>query len=207
MNIKRSPALIAISMVAVAVVFFGLLFWAFIAMTALAWTIFVLFIVAIVIGGATLVLRDRTPAFPDERAPALDDAFYRLLVIVEGGGTNAELGAHVLEAAGTRPVKAFVIAPALSSRLDWLTGEQTAYDNATAELDAMLAVLAAAGIDAEGKIGAHEPIQAAADGLREFPANEILVVTSSERGTDGPEHDLVEVLRQQTELPVSRLTA
>jgi hypothetical protein len=46
----------------------------------------------------------------------------------------------------------------------------------------------------------HEPVQAAADGLRGFPADEILVVSP-------PGGDLAATLRQRTALPVAQLPA
>ncbi len=192
-------------MVAIAVVFFGLLYWAVTANTALAWTLFAGFGVVVVLGALALILRNRTKALPDKRAPSPGDGVYRLLVIVDGQSTPAELGAHVALAAAGRPTEAYVIAPTLSSRLDWLTGEQTAYDNATAELEAALATLIAAGVDAHGRIGAYEPVQAAADGLREFPADEILIVASPAAAGDNRQGDLAATLRERTALPVSQL--
>jgi hypothetical protein len=205
MTRKRSPELLAVPLVAIAVVFFGLLYWAVTANTAVAWTLFVVFGGAGAIAGLALVLRNRSTALPESRAASPGDGVYRMLVIVEGTTMPSELGHHVAQAAAGRPAQAFVIAPTLSSRLDWLTGDQAAYDNATAELDTTLAALAAAGVDANGRIGAHEPLQAAADGLREFPADEILVVSSPEAPSSAGADELVAALRERTALPVVQL--
>src|SRR6185437_2103079 len=50
------------------------------------------------------------------------------------------------------------------------------YEAAAAHLEATLAVLKEIDVQATGRVGARDPLQAADDGLREFPAGEILFV-------------------------------
>jgi hypothetical protein len=189
-------------MVAAAVVYGGLLYWALTAETALAWTFFVLANVAIVVVGLVLLLRRRPPEVPTTSAVSRDDGIYRMLVIVDGEPSVKELGEHAVNAAAGRPGEALVVAPTLSSRLDWLTGDQTAYDRATADLDATLNALRAVGIEARGRVASHDPLQAAADGLREFPAEAILVVTSASDPAGAAGEDVAESLRNHTNVPV-----
>jgi hypothetical protein len=54
--------------------------------------------------------------------------------------------------------------------------------------------LHAVGIDARGRIGDDDPVQALGDALAEFPAVEVLVVTSAD--THWLEDDLFERARQ-----------
>jgi len=203
MSRRTSPELLAIPMVLIAAAFFGLLFWAVYANTALLWTLLILFTLTVVVVGLAFILR-RPPREPaDLRAASPGDGVVRTLVILDGGTGTTSLGGHVRQAAGERPARVLVIAPTLSSRLDWLTGEQTVYDDAAAQLDAALTSLAAAGIEADGRTGAHEPMQAVADSLREFPADAIIVVTPPERSGEAKWDELSESLRQRTGLPVT----
>ena len=64
----------------------------------------------------------------------------------------------------------FVIAPAIGSRREsarW-TADEHAYQDAAAHLDATLRALGELEVDATGRVGSHDPLQAADDGLREF---------------------------------------
>ncbi len=194
-------------MVAAAVVYGALVYWAVTADTGLAWTILTIASFAIVIVAFLLLLRRSPPELPVARAVSPGDGVYRLLVIVEGAGSAAAVRDHLEAAAAGRSAEAFVVVPTLSSRLDWLTGDQDAYDRASTELDATLAGLATAGIQARGHIAAHDPIQAAADGLREFPADAILVITSAGETAAAAEPDVAESLRTSTTLPVTQVTA
>jgi len=203
---KRSPEFIAVPMVAIAVVYAAVLFWAVTADTGLAWTIFVLANAAVIVLALVLVARRRGPrSLPAEAETARSsaDGIYRPLVLVDAEGAVPRLREEIVRSAAGRPAEAFVVAPALSSRLDWLTGDQAAYDRASAELDEAVAALEAAGIGAQAQIGAHDPLQAAADGLREFPAEAIVVVTGTE--TSWLEDGLLETLERRTAIPVTHV--
>src|SRR5262249_8856843 len=158
-----SPELLAIPMVAVAVVYAGLLYWALTAESTLSWIVFGLANVAIAVLVFALLLRRGRTRFPSraERPRAPRDGTYRLLVLADGGGGGAAIGEQLAHEASGRQSEAFVIAPALSSRLDWLTGDQAVYDRAAAELESTLAALEAVGIEAHGRVGAADPVQAA----------------------------------------------
>jgi hypothetical protein len=98
-----------------------------------------------------------------------------------------------------------VIAPSLSSRLDRLTGDEQAYQAAQDHLSATLDSLDRLGVEAEGHIGPHDPIQAADDGLREFPADLIVFATPPVDSANRLEKDLAEVASSRYDIPVAKI--
>jgi hypothetical protein len=128
-----------------------------------------------------------------------------VLIVVDDGGTSETFRREVVESARGRAAKAFVVAPALSSRLDRLTGDQAAYDDASTRLDSTLAALRAMGVDAQGRIGSADPLQATADGLRQFPADTIIFATHAEGAENWLEKGVVEAARSRTNIPVEHV--
>ena len=122
---------------------------------------------------------------------AAADGLHRLLVISDAACDADSL----LEPASRRPVEALVVAPALSSRLDRLTGDESAYEDAQERLDATLKALEALGIDATGRLGPADPLQAADDGLREFAADEVVFATSADGPANWLEDGVIETAR------------
>ena len=79
---------------------------------------------------------------------------------------------------GERRAAIRVIAPALNSRLRyWLSDEDEARRSAELRLAAGLESLTAAGIEADGRVGDADPMQAIADALYQFGADEIVIAT------------------------------
>jgi len=69
-----------------------------------------------------------------------------------------------------------VVAPALNSRLRrWLSDEDGARRRAGERADATVAKLARSGLHAHGQIGDGDPLQAIADALPTFAADEIVI--------------------------------
>jgi hypothetical protein len=90
-----------------------------------------------------------------------------------------------------------VVAPALSSRLRfWVSDVDPARRRAEARLRRSLPGLGGEGIEAAASIGDSEPLQAIADGLRVFAADEIVLVTHPEEEAHWVEHDLVDRARE-----------
>jgi hypothetical protein len=110
----------------------------------------------------------------------------------------------VAHAAG-RPLEVLVVAPALGSRLSHWTGDDHAREEAAANLEATVSRLAAAGVAARGEVGSDDPIQAADDALREFPADEIVFATQPEGAANWKERGVVETARSRYQLPVSHV--
>ena len=110
-----------------------------------------------------------------------DSTTYNVLVVAEARCPADELHRIVQAHAAGRPVTAFVIAPAVSSRLDRITGDEAAYERANAYLESTLTSLEGLTASQRGKVGSHDPLQAIEEALREFPAEEILVSAHSDR--------------------------
>jgi hypothetical protein len=126
-------------------------------------------------------------------------------VIVDDDATSPAFRAQLLDGAGGRPTQAFVVAPALSSRLARWTGDQAAYDDATMRLNETVEAFAATGVDAHGHIGANDPLQAADDGLREFQADAIVFATHPEGRANWLEEGVVETARNRCSVPVTHV--
>jgi hypothetical protein len=96
-----------------------------------------------------------------------------------------------------------VVAPALGSRLSHWTGDDQARHDAEGNLEQTVAGLTAAGVTARGEVGSDDPIQAADDALREFPADEIVLATHPEQEANWKERGVVEIARDRYGLPVA----
>jgi hypothetical protein len=113
-----------------------------------------------------------------------DTTTYNVLVVADDLFPADELRRVVEEHAGGRPVTAYVVAPQRSSGLDRLTGDQAAYEKAQEHLDSTLQALDGVTSDRRSKVGAHDPLQAIEEALREFPAEEILVPAESDQSRE-----------------------
>src|SRR5947207_630738 len=104
------------------------------------------------------------PRPAEHRAPGA----YRILVVVDESCAPAAIRDAVAARAAGHAAESFVVAPAAGSRLDRLMGDEAGYSKAQSHLDETLAELAAVhGLDSKGgKIGSHDPIQAADESLR-----------------------------------------
>ena len=136
-------------------------------------------------------------------AVRVDDGVHRVLLVVDATCTTSDLEQLAGEHAPRTSV--FVVAPAVSSRLARWTGDEQAYASADEHLEAAVDALSELGCEARGHVGAHDPLQAADDGLREFPADEILFVLAGEHGTTWLEDGVVDLARDRYALPVRRL--
>jgi hypothetical protein len=100
-------------------------------------------------------------------------------------------------------VEVLVVAPALNSRLrHWVSDEDDARRAAESRLARCLERLDAVGIDAHGRVGDPDPLQAIADGLALFPADEIVISEHTEGESHRSTRDLVARARDRFELPV-----
>jgi hypothetical protein len=138
-----------------------------------------------------LVVAARTTYDEPIETMSAPDRRYRLLVvadepvdqpgIVEQISAIAEEGRAVLDRAQDPQV--LVLAPARSSLLDrWASDLGEAREAAARVLAISLASLAAAGIDASGRVGDPDPVQAISDELASFPAREVLLVHGPQLG-------------------------
>lgn len=152
--------------------------------------------------------RNRHPspqAAPSAAAVPAAGGTHRVLVVADESVTSAAFRDAIAGHAGGRPVEAFVVAPALSSRLARWTGDEGAYNTAQEHLDATVAALSQLGVGARGAIGPHDPLQAADDGLRGFHADEIIFATHAAGDENWLEQGVVEQARTRYEIPVTHI--
>jgi hypothetical protein len=99
-----------------------------------------------------------------------------------------------------------VVTPALNSPLKhWASDEDEARAAAQKRLDASLAQLREAGIDARGEVGDGEPLQAMEDALRTFGADEIIISTHPEGRSHWLERGVVSGARERFAVPITHV--
>jgi hypothetical protein len=102
-----------------------------------------------------------------------------------------------------RGAEVLVVAPALNSRLrHWLSDVDPARRDAEARLVRCLERLADAGVDAHGVVGDADPLQAIADTLSSFDAEEIVIATHPEPRSHWLSHNIVARAAARFGLPV-----
>jgi hypothetical protein len=151
----------------------------------------------------------RRPHAPTADAPhvqPVDDGRFRILVVADESSTSPAFIDELRSHAGGRPISLFVMAPALQSRIGLVAGDQEGYDSAARHLEATIKALEDAGLPAQGEVGPADPLQAADDGLRQFPANEIVFVTHAEGKTNWLEDGVVAMAESRYFQPVTQLT-
>ena len=88
-----------------------------------------------------------------------------------------------------------VVAPALNSGLrHWLSDEDGARRRAEQRAEACVEQLEVSGVHANGRVGDADPIQAIADALPLFAADEIVISATDDRATARP--------RQRFSIPI-----
>jgi hypothetical protein len=114
--------------------------------------------------------------------PPVAAAHRRVLVVVDQPCTAPELCASVRGHVGADRIEALVIAPAhRSPETQWYVDEDAARADATYRLRACVACLARDGIRAGGRLSDPDPVQAIAEALHQFPADEILLISTPQR--------------------------
>jgi hypothetical protein len=101
-----------------------------------------------------------------------------------------------------------VIAPALNTRLrHWISDEDEARRRAALRLGSCLSRLAQDGFDATGWVGDADPLQAIADALTLFAADEIVIATQPPHRSNRLERLLVERARARHAIPIRHVVA
>jgi hypothetical protein len=128
----------------------------------------------------------------------------RVLVVTTADDPEEAVDSLVREHAG-EDAELRVVAPASKiSWLDWLTNDEDAARRDAAER-AEVASDAAPAAQVEAEVGDVDPLQAIEDALREFPADEVLVVTAPERKAEWLEKGLGELAQRRFSVPVTQL--
>jgi hypothetical protein len=130
----------------------------------------------------------------------------RVLVVVDHPCTAPELCARVRAHAGGDPIEALVIAPAHGGpETQWYVDEDAARADATHGLRACVACLARDGIRASGQLSDPDPVQAITDALHEFPADEILLISTRQRPSSWLRQNVIDRARHTFRQPVEHV--
>jgi GABA permease len=139
----------------------------------------------------------------DETSPAGE---HRILVVANETVGGRELLAELSGRARTVQARVLVVCPALSSTpRRATTDEDAAWSESKRRLDASLASLREAGIDARGEIGDGDPIQAIEDALRTFRPDEVIVSTRPPGRSSWLELGVVERARERFAVPLTHV--
>jgi hypothetical protein len=97
-----------------------------------------------------------------------------------------------------------VITPTLPSRFEWLaSATDRAKEQADSRLRIILGQLADLGSQAEGAIGADDPLLAFEDAIREFAPGHLVVALRSGQEAGWQENGLLDQLQERFELPLT----
>jgi GABA permease len=130
----------------------------------------------------------------------------RILVVANETVGGARLFDEIRTRSEGYREQVLVLCPALNSALrHWVSDEDGARAAARERLDASLARLAEAGIDARGEIGDADPLQAIEDALRLFGADEIVISTHPPERSNWLERGVVEKARERFPVPVTHV--
>lgn len=117
---------------------------------------------------------------PDRKieVAAARDGGHRVLVLAAAEATAAS-AQRIADLAGA-PTDVRLVVPVTSHRLDrWLSAEDDARREAEAQLARSAGALVAAGLPVSGSVGDHDPAQALEDELRDFPADEVVLLIAN----------------------------
>jgi hypothetical protein len=171
------------------------------------WAGLVVFLV-LTLAAVYLALRRGTPeprARETMRRRSAEDE-RRILVIANetvGGGALRE---EIKRRSEGYHEQVLVVCPALNAPLrHWVSDEDGARVAAQERLEASLARLAEAGIDARGEVGDGDPLQAIEDALRTFGADEVIISTHPEGRSHWLERGVVTGARERFTVPITHV--
>jgi menaquinone-dependent protoporphyrinogen oxidase len=128
----------------------------------------------------------------------------RLLVLVDDACTFREVCTSVRAHRDGRPLDALIVAPAhASAATQWYVDEDAARAEATHRLRACVGCLARDGVRARALVGDPDPVQAIADALAEFPADEILMVSAPRRPSGWLGQEAIDRARRSFPQPIT----
>jgi hypothetical protein len=185
-------------------------YFAAIVIAALAighWAGLTVFIV-LTFAGAAYVVRARRAEPPRQAVPSRRgrEDERRILVIANETVGGERLREEIRKRSEGYNEQVLVVSPALNSPLrHWASDEDRARAEAQKRLNASLARLRAAGVDAKGEVGDGEPLQAIEDALRLFGADEIIISTHPEGRSHWLERGVVEGARERFAVPITHV--
>jgi nucleotide-binding universal stress UspA family protein len=185
-------------------------YFAAIAIAALAigkWAGIIVFLV-LTLAGVAYVVRARRVEPPRQAVPSRRgrENERRILVIANETVGGERLREEIRRRSEGYDEQVLVVCPALNSPLrHWASDEDDARVQAQKRLDASLARLRAAGVEAKGEVGDAEPVQAMEDALRLFGADEIIISTHPEGRSNWLEKGIVETARERFAVPITHV--
>ena len=130
----------------------------------------------------------------------------RILVIANETVAGGELLSAIRRQANGSRTALLVVTPALNGQVKhWANDDDAARVAAQERLDASLAALHLAGIEARGEVGDDDPLQAIDDALRTFAPDELIISTHPEGRSNWLERDVVTHARERFALPVTHV--
>jgi hypothetical protein len=141
---------------------------------------------------------------PIEVARSADDRSH-VLVATASAIDEPQLLEEVLAACGDRDADLLILVPARAGTLShWTSDLGPGRQQAQVALVHSIAALAAAGLDARGKVGDADLLQAIEDALRSFPADRVVLVTEDRARVRGQSRAAAE-LRRRLDVPLTQL--
>lgn len=139
--------------------------------------------------GLILLLEGRRGETTEGVSKPRPDAPRRVLVIANEGLQNPALCAEVCDRGRERTAEALLVAPVVAaSRLHALADDvDHELHDAEARLEAAVETLSRAGVKATARADIGEPMRCLVDGLREFPATEVVMLRGGEIGWEDAE--------------------
>lgn len=159
--------------------------------------------------GIGLIWRGSRGTIPHEAEVAhQDDGVHRILVVANQTVAGRSLLDEIKRHESSEPTEILVVVPALPhSRLEHLAHDvDGAITEAQGRLDASLATMKAAGLNARGQVGDHhDPNAAIEDALAGFAADEVIISTHPPERSKWLESGVVERARSDIPLPVTHV--
>ena len=98
----------------------------------------------------------------------------------------------------------FVVTPSLPGRLQWLASDiDSSNEVADRRLNAVLGQLRSMDVDAEGRVGADDPLTAFTDAIREFGPDHILIGLRADDHAGWQERGLLDAVIESFHLPTT----
>ena len=142
-----------------------------------------------------------------ESNPGDPDGTFRLLIVTTEPHVSDALQAEIERRAGGRETQSMVVIPTVTeTRFEHVAGDvDDAIGQAVEEREEVAGEVEQAGASlvSDPRIGDSDPLLAIEDGLREFPADEILVVTRPSDQAGWLEDDLFDRARERFPHPIA----
>ncbi len=153
-----------------------------------------------------IVTRGRQEQPIPQVPPAHVEGEHRILVVANETVGGDELLTEIRRRAEGVRAQVLVVCPALNSPLKhWVSDDDQARTAAQQRLEASLATMHEAGIEARGEIGDSDPLQAIEDAIRTFAPDELIVSTHPEGRSNWLERGIVDATRERFAITVTHV--